>query len=155
MSNKQKSEPDQLWLTIQSLELTSEQKRFFENRFWAQYHWFSKKATENHKRGNTLRISVLIANIFVTSFAALNISITGAIKFINVSLFTLSISSTIATQVSTRYKFDQIGEEYGVTSETLKSMFWQLAANQNQIPEDDYLNFVTKVEQVIQPIFRR
>ena len=149
-SKKQKSEPDKLWLTIQSLELTPEQKRFFENRFWDQYNWFSQKATQNQKRGNKLGIGVLIANTFVTSFAALNIGITGAIKFINVSTFGLSICSTIATQVARRYNFDQIGDEYRVASETLKSMFWQLTANQTRIPEEDYLDFVTKVEGVIQ-----
>ncbi|NET56904.1 MAG: DUF4231 domain-containing protein [Symploca sp. SIO2E6] len=149
-SKKQKSKPDKLWLTIQSLELTPEQRRFFENRFWDQYNWFSKKATQNQKRGNKLGIGILIANTFVTSFAAFNIGITGAIKFINISTFTLSICSTITTQVHKRYNFDQMGDEYRVASETLKSMFWQLAANKNYIPEADYLDFVTKVEGVIQ-----
>ena len=70
-SKKQKIETDKLWIAIQSLELTPEQKRFFENRFWDQYKWFSRKATQNQKRGNKLGIGVLIANTFVTSFAAL------------------------------------------------------------------------------------
>jgi len=149
-AKKQKIETDKLWIAIQSLELTPEQKRFFENRFWDQYKWFSRKATQNQKRGNKLGIGVLIANTFVTSFAALNIGITGAIKFINISTFTLSICSTIATQVHKRYNFDQIGDEYRVTSEKMKSMFWILIANQASIPEDEYLDFVIKVEGIIQ-----
>jgi len=154
-SKKKKSETDKLWLAIQSLELTPEQKRFFEHRFWDQYNWFSKKASQNQKRGNKLGIGVLIANTFVTSFAALNIGINGAIKFIHISTLTLSICSTIATQVHKRYNFDQIGDEYRVNSEKMKSIFWRLIADKNSITEAEYIDFVTKTEDIIQGDIQR
>ena len=155
---KNTPQKDPIWVAIQSLCLSVAQKRYLEGRFWDQYNWFSRKASQNHKRGNIFGLLIASVNVIVASIAGVNLGVDAAIRPISVTIFLLNIGAGVSTQVITRYQFDQKGDDYRFTAEILKSEFWILIADitdTEKIPEAQYQEFFNKVEDTIQADVQR
>ncbi|MDY6783580.1 MAG: DUF4231 domain-containing protein [Cyanobacteriota bacterium] len=112
---------------IDTLELSSLQKRFMKSRWLDQLLWLESRAERTSKWSNRLRLMTIIGGVMVPGLVSLNFNDSQLGKSIGWATFGLSQVVAISAAVEEYFRFSDKRTQYRQTAESLKSEMWKFA----------------------------
>ena len=152
--NEEKSEQDDPYLFIDSLEITDLQKRFLRFRWLNQMLWMSDKANGSKNKYYILRLIAIIGGVIVPALVSMNINNEGVMSYIRYVTFIISLFVAISVALEEFFHYGERWRHYRNTAERLKIEGWEFFQLSGSYKDYEmhsiaYTNFASKVEEIL------